>query len=193
MEKQFDSTYKENHLVLDGNTLTIESLFRVAYDNIPVSLADSSINKIVKCREMVENKIESGEIVYGINTGIGEFSETILDDSQLEDFQKFLIYNHAAGIGEPAPIEYIRAAMVSRINVHANGNSGCRLVITQTLIEMLNKGVTPYVCQKGSVGACGDLAPMAQLALVLLGEGKAYYNNKLLRGIAFRKGSHGFR
>ena len=182
MEKQFDSTYKENHLVLDGNTLTIESLFRVAYDNIPVSLADSSINKIVKCREMVENKIESGEIVYGINTGIGEFSETILDDSQLEDFQKFLIYNHAAGIGEPAPIEYIRAAMVSRINVHANGNSGCRLVITQTLIEMLNKGVTPYVCQKGSVGACGDLAPMAQLALVLLGEGKAYYKGELLSG-----------
>ena len=182
MENQFDSTYKENHLVLDGNTLTIESLFRVAYHNIPVSLAESSINKIVKCREMVESKIKSGEIVYGINTGIGEFSETILDDSQIEDFQKFLIYNHAAGIGEPAPIEYIRAAMLSRVNVHANGNSGCRLIITQTLIEMLNKGVTPYVCQKGSVGACGDLAPMAQLALVLLGEGKAYYKDELLSG-----------
>ena len=137
MEKQFDSTYKENHLVLDGNTLTIESLFRVAYHNIPVSLAESSINKIVKCREMVESKIESGEIVYGINTGIGEFSETILDNSQIEDFQKFLIYNHAAGIGEPAPIEYIRAAMLSRVNVHANGNSGCRLVITQTLTIVL--------------------------------------------------------
>ena len=182
MEKQFNSTANENHLVLDGNSLTIESLFEVAYNNIPVSLAASSVEKIIKCRDMVENKIQSGEIVYGINTGIGEFSETVLDDSQIEDFQKFLIYNHAAGIGEPAPLEYVRAAMLSRVNVHANGNSGCRLVITQTLIEMINKGVTPYVCQKGSVGACGDLAPMAQLALVLIGEGKAYYKGDLLSG-----------
>ena len=172
MEKEFNSTSKSKHLVLDGNTLTIESLFSVAYQDRPVSLADSAVQRIIKCREMVEAKISQGEIVYGINTGIGEFSETILDDSQLEDFQKYLIYNHAAGIGEPAPLEYIRAAMVSRINVHANGNSGCRLKITETLIEMLNKGVTPHVCQKGSVGACGDLAPMAQLALVLLGEGR---------------------
>jgi len=182
MEKQFDSINKENHLILDGNSLTVESLFRISYHNVPVSLADSSVKKIIKCRNMVEAKIQSGEIVYGINTGIGEFSETILDDSQLEDFQRYLIYNHAAGIGDPAPIEYIRAAMASRINVHANGNSGCRLIITQTLIEMLNKGVTPHVCQKGSVGACGDLAPMAQLALVLLGEGQAYYKGKLLSG-----------
>ena len=182
MEKQFNSIDKENHLVLDGTNLTIESLFRISYQNIPVSLADSSIEKIIKCRKMVEAKIKSGEIVYGINTGIGEFSETILDDSQIEDFQRYLIYNHAAGIGDPAPIEYIRAAMASRINVHAHGNSGSRLIITQTLIEMLNKGVTPHVCQKGSVGACGDLAPMAQLALVLLGEGEAYYKGKLLSG-----------
>ena len=182
MEKQFNSTYKENHLILDGNSLTVDSLFKVAYNNIPVSLSDLSVSKIIKCREMVESKIQSGEIVYGINTGIGEFSETILDNSQLEDFQKFLIYNHAAGIGEAAPLEYVRAAMASRVNVHANGNSGCRLIITQTLIQMLNKGVTPYVCQKGSVGACGDLAPMAHLALVLLGEGKAYYQGKLFSG-----------
>ena len=87
---------------------------------------------------MVEDKINEGEIVYGINTGIGEFSETVLDDSQIEDFQKYLIYNHSAGIGEPAPVEYVRAAMASRANVQANGNSGCRLEITQTIIEMLN-------------------------------------------------------
>ena len=113
---------------------------------------------------------------------VGEFSETVLDDSQIEDFQKYLIYNHSAGIGEPAPIEYVRAAMASRVNVHSNGNSGCRLEITQTIIDMLNKGVTPYVCQKGSVGACGDLGPMAQIALVLLGEGKAYYKGELMDG-----------
>tara|TARA_Y100000768_G_scaffold387657_1_gene379671 strand:+ start:637 stop:2046 length:1410 start_codon:yes stop_codon:yes gene_type:complete len=131
---------------------------------------------------MVEDKISKKEIVYGINTGIGEFSETVLNDNQLEDFQKYLVYNHSAGIGEPAKKEFVRAAMAGRINVHAKGNSGCRLEITQTLVEMLNKNVTPFVCQKGSVGACGDLAPMAQIALVLLGEGKAYYKGTLLSG-----------
>ncbi|MCK4345502.1 MAG: aromatic amino acid lyase, partial [Bacteroidales bacterium] len=99
-----------------------------------------------------------------------------------KDFQKYLIYNHAAGIGDPAPVEYVRGAMLGRINVHAHGNSGCRPEITQTFVEMLNKGVTPYVCQKGSVGASGDLAPMAQIALLLMGEGEAYYQGELLDG-----------
>ena len=107
--------------------------------------------------------------MYGVNTGIGEFSEIVLDKNQLKDFQRYLIYNHAAGIGDPAPIEYVRGAMASRINVHAKGHSGCREEITMTLIEMLNKGVTPFVCQKGSVGASGDLAPMSQIALLMLG------------------------
>lgn len=129
---------------------------------------------------MLEKKIKTHEIMYGVNTGIGEFSEVVLNDDQIEDFQKYLIYNHAAGIGEPAPLEYVRAAILARINVHAHGNSGCRPMITQTLVNLLNKEVTPYVCQKGSVGACGDLAPMAQIALLMLGEGKAYYHGKLL-------------
>ncbi|SVE55589.1 uncharacterized protein METZ01_LOCUS508443, partial [marine metagenome] len=129
-----------------------------------------------------EDKISSGEIMYGINTGIGEFSETILNKDQIKDFQKYLIYNHSAGIGDACPIDHVRAAMASRINVHSKGMSGCRLEITLTLIDMLNKGVTPYVCSKGSVGACGDLAPMAQIALVLLGKGKAYYKGEFLDG-----------
>ena len=166
--------------IINGHNLNIETLVDVARNNTKVSLSSDSIEKIKKCRELVEGKINAGEIMYGINTGIGEFSETILNPDQIKDFQKYLIYNHSAGIGEPAPIEHIRAAMLSRINVHAKGMSGCRLVITQTLLEMLNKGVTPQVCTKGSVGACGDLAPMSQIALVLLGEGKAYYNNELL-------------
>ena len=167
---------------INGKNLTINVLNRVARNYEKVSLTGSSLDRITSCRKMVEEKIKNKEIIYGINTGIGEFSETILNDSQLEDFQKFLIYNHAAGIGDPAPTEYVRAAMRGRINVHAKGNSGCRLIITETLVKMLNKGVVPYVCQKGSVGACGDLAPMAQIALVLLGEGKAYYNEELLSG-----------
>ena len=167
---------------ISGKNLTISRLDRIARRSEKVYISKEAISKIIQCREMVEEKIKKKEIVYGINTGIGEFSETILDENQLEDFQKFLIYNHAAGIGEPAPIGYVRAAIAGRINVHAKGHSGCRLIITETLMEMLNKQVTPYVCQKGSVGACGDLAPMAQIALVLLGEGKAYYKGDLLDG-----------
>lgn len=165
---------------INGENLTINLLVSVSRNNTKIKLSKESVLKINKCRKLVDKKISDGEIMYGINTGIGEFSETILNPDQIKDFQKYLVYNHAAGIGEPAPIEHVRAAMLSRINVHAKGMSGCRLVITQTLVEMLNKGVTPYVCSKGSVGACGDLAPMSQIALVLLGEGKAYYKNNLL-------------
>ncbi len=120
--------------------------------------------------------------MYGVNTGIGEFSEVVLNDEQVKEFQKYLVYNHAAGIGDPAPEEYVRAAMLGRINVHAHGNSGIRPEITQTLVAMLNKGVTPFVCQKGSVGASGDLAPMSQIALLMLGEGEAFYKGELLAG-----------
>lgn len=167
---------------LSGADLTIEKLVKVARDNEKVELHPKAVERIKKCRKMLENKIEAGEIMYGVNTGIGEFSELVLNDDQVKDFQKYLIYNHSAGIGDPAPIEYVRGAMAGRINVHAHGQSGVRLEITQTLVEMLNKGVTPFVCQKGSVGACGDLAPMAQVALLMMGEGKAYYKNELLPG-----------
>jgi histidine ammonia-lyase len=137
---------------------------------------------------MLEEKIKAHEIMYGVNTGIGEFSEVVLNDEQVKEFQKYLIYNHAAGIGDPAPIEYVRGAMAGRINVHAHGMSGIRPEITLTLIEMLNKGVTPFVCQKGSVGACGDLAPMSQIALLLMGEGDAFYKGEKLPGkVAFEK------
>ena len=120
--------------------------------------------------------------MYGTNTGIGEFSEIVLSDEQVQQFQRFLVYNHAAGIGDPAPQEVVRAAMAGRINVHAHGNSGIRPEITLTLVEMLNKGVTPVICEKGSVGASGDLAPMAQLALLLMGEGEAFYQGERLPG-----------
>jgi len=167
---------------LDGSGLTIEKVVRIARHCEEVELAPDAIERIKKCRAMLERKIEAREIMYGVNTGIGEFSEVVLDDEQVKQFQKYLIYNHAAGIGEPAPLEYVRGAMASRINVLAHGNSGCRPVIAQTLVEMLNRGVTPFVCQKGSVGACGDLAPMSQIALLLLGEGSAYYKGELLEG-----------
>ncbi len=169
-------------IVLDGSGLTIEKLVRIARQEEKVELDPESLERIRACRDMLEAKIQAREIMYGVNTGIGEFSELVLSDEQVQQFQRYLIYNHAAGIGEPAPIEHIRGAMASRINVHARGYSGCRPEITLTLVEMLNKGVTPVVCRKGSVGACGDLAPMSQIALLLMGEGEAYYQGQRLAG-----------
>jgi histidine ammonia-lyase len=169
-------------LVVKGAGLTIEDVVRVARQNEKVELDRKAIERIHICRAMLERKIMAHEIMYGVNTGIGEFSEVVLNDDQVKDFQKYLIYNHAAGIGDPMPVDWVRGAMLGRINVHAHGNSGSRLEITQTLVDMLNKGVTPFVCQKGSVGACGDLAPMSQIALLMMGEGHAYYKGKLYTG-----------
>jgi histidine ammonia-lyase len=175
-------------IVLDGSDLTIDKLVRIARLGEKVELSPQSIEGIKACRKMLEEKIQAHEIMYGVNTGIGEFSEVVLNDVQVQQFQRYLIYNHAAGIGEPVPIEQVRAAMVGRINVHAHGNSGCRPEIPLTYLQMLNKGVTPVVCQKGSVGASGDLAPMAQIALLLMGEGEAFYEGERLPGkIALEK------
>ena len=169
-------------IVLDGSNLTLDKIVRIARHGEKVELHPEAVGRINACRAMLEEKLKAHEIMYGTNTGIGEFSEIALNDEQVLQFQRYLIYNHAAGIGDPAPIEYIRAAMAGRINVHAHGNSGCRVEITKTLVDMLNKGVTPVVCQKGSVGACGDLAPMAQIALLLMGEGEAYYQGERMPG-----------
>ena len=169
-------------IILNGSELTIDKLVGIARHGEKVELQRDTLERIKTCRAMLEEKIQAHEIMYGVNTGIGEFSEVVLNDEQVKEFQKYLIYNHAAGIGDPAPTEYVRGAMVGRINVHAHGNSGCRPEITLTLVEMLNKGVTPVVCQKGSVGACGDLAPMSQIALLMMGEGEAYYKGERLPG-----------
>ena len=120
-------------IIITGKDLNIKKLVQVARHNKQIELSEESISKINKCRELVESKIDAGEIMYGINTGIGEFSETVLNPDQIKDFQKYLIYNHSAGIGDPAPIDHVRAAMLSRINVHSKGMSGCRLIITKTL------------------------------------------------------------
>lgn len=175
-------------IVLDGSNLTVEKVVAIARHNEKVDLHPEALNRIKICRAMLERKIQAHEIMYGVNTGIGEFSEVVLNDEQVKEFQKYLIYNHAAGIGDPAPIEYVRGAITGRINVHAHGMSGIRPEITLTLIEMLNKEVTPVVCQKGSVGASGDLAPMSQIALLLMGEGEAFYKGERLPGrVAFEK------
>jgi histidine ammonia-lyase len=167
---------------LTGKSLTIEDVEAVARRGESVELHSDARQRILVCREFIEQRIEAREIMYGVNTGIGEFSEVVLDDDQVREFQRYLIYNHAAGIGDPAPIDHVRAAMLLRANIQANGYSACRLEITETLLAMLNRGVTPVVCEKGSVGACGDLAPMSQIALLMMGEGEAFYQGERLPG-----------
>ncbi len=167
---------------LTGKGLTIHDIERVARQGEQVELHPEAVQRIKACRAFIQERIAAREIMYGVNTGIGEFSEVLLDDEQVEQFQRYLIYNHAAGIGEPCPVEHVRAAMLLRINVHCNGHSAPRMEITQTLVDMLNKGVTPVVCEKGSVGACGDLAPMSQIALLMMGEGEAFYQGERLPG-----------
>ena len=165
-------------VIVDGSSLTLEDVVRVARFGEPVALAPDAEERIRVCRKMLERKVAAREVMYGVNTGIGELASVALDDDQTAQFQRFLIYNHAAGIGKPAPIEHVRAAMLSRINVHAKGHSGCRLEIPRTYAALLNAGVTPVACEKGSVGACGDLAPQSQIALCLMGEGEAFYQGE---------------
>ena len=173
---------------ITGKNLKVEDVVAVARYGEKVELDPAAIERIQTCRNMLEKKIVAHEIMYGVNTGIGEFSEVVLDDDQVKQFQKYLIYNHSAGIGDPAPIEHVRAAMVGRMNVHANGHSGIRPIVTQTIGEMLNKGVTPVMMDKGSVGACGDLAPMSQIALTMMGEWECWYKGERMQSkLAFEK------
>ena len=169
-------------ITLDGHGLTIEKVVQVARENEKVELHPEAKKRIEKCRALLEDKIQKKEIMYGVNTGIGELSEVVLTQEQVEKYQKYIIYSHAAGYGKPLPIETVRAAMLSRINCHCHGHSGLRLVVVETIREMLNKGVTPVVCEKGSVGACGDLSPMSQIALAVMGEGEAFYKGERLPG-----------
>ena len=169
-------------VVLDGKNLKIEDIVRVARHREPVQLADGAKTRINHCRGFIEEKVKARAVMYGITTGIGELSETILTPEQTEQFQRYIVYSHSAGCGIPLPEETVRAAMLSRCNVLSIGNSGIRLKVVETMVEMLNKGVTPVVYDKGSVGACGDLSPMSQMALVLLGEGEAFYKGKRMSG-----------
>jgi len=162
----------------DDRRLTISDVVRVARGGEAVELAPAALERIATCRAMLEQKLAAHETMYGVNTGIGELSEVALDDAQVRRFQRYLIYNHAAGIGEPAPVEHVRAAMLSRVAVHARGFSGCRPEIPLTYVALLNAGVTPVTSEKGSVGASGDLAPMSQIALSLLGEGECFWRGE---------------
>lgn len=167
---------------MDGHSLKAEDVVKVARGGEKISISKDALSRINKCRALLERKIVAKEIMYGVNTGIGELSEVVLEPQQVEQFQRYLVYSHVAGCGDPIAEEDARAAMLARLNTHCWGHSGIRHELVDLMVEMLNRGVNPVMCQKGSVGACGDLSPMAQMALVLMGEGEAFYQGKRLPG-----------
>jgi histidine ammonia-lyase len=158
-------------LVLDGTGLTLEDLESVARARRQVALADAARQTVARARRVVDEAVARGDVVYGVNTGFGSFAEVVIPRGRLEELQLNLVRSHAAGVGEPLDEAETRALMVLRANALAKGYSGIRLETLDLLIAMINKGVHPVVPSQGSVGASGDLAPLAHLALALVGEG----------------------
>ncbi|HBC47191.1 MAG TPA: histidine ammonia-lyase [candidate division Zixibacteria bacterium] len=169
-------------ILIDGQTMTIEKLEQIARKKAEVAYSDDARAKIDRCWNIVEEMVKSGKAIYGVTTGIGEFARIRVSPEQGEQLQRNIIYSHAAGTGDPFPEADVRGAMALRGNVLARGNSGVRFSTADVFVKMLNRGVTPFVYEKGSVGTSGDLSPLAQLAEVCLGEGKAYYKGQLMDG-----------
>jgi len=173
---------KMKKVVIDGENLTIEEVVSVARYRNKVELSKDTVNKLKRTRKTVENFVEKEEKIYGITTGFGGAKSIFLSKEQTETLQKNLVMSHSVGVGNPLSEEIVRAAMVLRVNSLAKGYSGVRVEVVEKLCQMLNKGVHPVVPEKGSVGASGDLAPLAHIALVLIGEGEAFYKGKRMRG-----------
>src|SRR5215831_2310485 len=162
---------------IDGLSLTLESTLKVA-EGEPVSLSANARPRIDAARKVVEEIVSRGETVYGINTGFGALSDVTIPPDDLRQLQLNLVRSHSCGVGDPLPEPAVRAMMLQRANVLARGHSGCREVVIETLIRMLNAGVHPVIPSRGSVGASGDLAPLAHLALAAIGEGDSFYHGK---------------
>jgi histidine ammonia-lyase len=163
---------------LDGSALTLEQLLAIADAGETVSLTTAARERVTSSRAVVEQRAQSDEPAYGINTGFGSFAEIKIAPDALEALQVNLLRSHAAGLGDPLPARTVRAIMALRANVLAKGYSGICLATLEALIALLNKRVHPVVPSRGSVGASGDLAPLAHLALVLIGEGEAYHDDQ---------------
>ena len=157
---------------LDGSSLTLDDIARIAYDREPVALAVHAAAAVRASRAVVDAHAARGTPTYGVNTGFGALADVAIPSDQLAALQLNLLRSHAAGTGEPLPVPAVRALMALRANVLAKGFSGIRLETLEALLGLLNAGVHPVVPSRGSVGASGDLAPLAHLALVLVGEGE---------------------
>jgi len=160
-------------ILLNGSDLSLKDLLAIADDRAEVGLAPDARARVAASRAVVDAKADGDAAVYGVNTGFGNFAETRIDKHDLAKLQLNLLRSHAAGVDTPLPVRTVRAAMALRANVLAKGFSGIRVATLEALLALLNRGVHPRVPSRGSVGASGDLAPLAHLALVLVGEGEA--------------------
>src|SRR6266581_2663928 len=168
---------------LTGEDLRIDDVWAIAVGAAAAVLSDEARVKMRAARELVERAAHgTSEHTYGINTGFGRFVSKSIPEDQTEELQLRLLRSHACGVGEPYPDPVVRAAMLLRANALAKGNSGARVETVELLLECLNRGVLPFVPARGSVGASGDLAPLAHLALPLVGEGRAWFDGELLEG-----------
>jgi histidine ammonia-lyase len=169
-------------VILDGQALTLEEIEAVSLFECRVEIAPAALERIGASRELIEGILAEGQTVYGVNTGFGKLADVRIAADKLAQLQTNLVRSHAGGIGQPLSVAESRAMLLLRANVLAKGFSGCRNAVVEQLVGMLNTGVTPVIPEKGSVGASGDLAPLAHLALVTIGEGEAFYKGERIFG-----------
>ena len=169
-------------VILTGEDLSLYDIHIVCCHDVPVALSEEAKERILTSRKTVDDLVAEGKTVYGITTGFGKFSDVCISQDECKLLQKNLIITHAVGAGEPFSREASRGIMLLRVNNLAKGYSGARLEVVQTLVEMLNRGVTPVIPQKGSLGASGALAPLSHMVLPMLGLGEAQYQGKRLPG-----------
>lgn len=180
-----DSRKTAAPILLDGESLTLEQVIAVAYgrpNNPRVGLSPAAVSRVNRAAQAVARMLEQGQIAYGITTGFGAFKDKIISPDQVAQLQRNIVLSHAVGVGQPFDIPTVRAIMLIRANTLARGHSGLRLDTLQRLLDLLNAGVHPIIPEKGSLGASGDLAPLAHMSLVLLGLGEAEYQGEVLPG-----------
>lgn len=171
-----------NKLVIGTSKISLEDLINVTRNGYKVEISQEAYKKLDEARALVDRYVKEKRVSYGITTGFGKFSDTVISEEETGLLQKNLIMSHSCGVGNPIALDAARGIMLLRAINMTKGHSGVRRVVLETLVEMLNKNVTPFIPEKGSLGASGDLAPLSHMVLVMLGMGKAFYNGELLDG-----------
>src|SRR3954468_5018106 len=166
-----------NALHINGNDLTLQSVREVAVERRAVLLAPDAREAVNQARAVVDEIVASNKVAYAITTGVGKLSDVRIAGEQIRELQVNLVRSHAVGVGEPLSVPETRSMMLLRANSLSKGYSGVRAAVIDTICEMLNRAATPFVPSQGSVGASGDLAPLAHLALALIGEGECIDQN----------------